>query len=83
MPVYDDYGLQDDRGFQSCSEDCIMKKNECLDCPELSLTDKPDDEMIAQCQSRCTKQHLKCMGSAGDSGHAPTGCYRSEVKALY
>ena len=36
MPLFDDYGLQEDRGFQSCSEDCAYKKEACLECPELS-----------------------------------------------
>ena len=35
MPLFDSNGVQEDRGYQSCSEDCRFKMEKCLNCLEL------------------------------------------------
>ena len=36
MPIFDEDGLQEDRGYQTCYSDCRFKKDECLQCPEIA-----------------------------------------------
>ena len=35
MPLFDENGVQEDRGYQTCHQDCQFNRDECLKCPEL------------------------------------------------
>ena len=37
MPLFDGNGVQEDRGYISCSRECGFKKDKCMQCPELVM----------------------------------------------
>jgi len=55
MPLFDGNGVQEDRGYISCSRECGFKKDKCMQCPELVMGENIDDAAIIKCANGCDK----------------------------